>query len=122
MEKSPRFSMEPTNIITLVIFLTIQIAVYRICVRRIRQIETGPGDTALKLKLLENEDNLFDSGLYVGIGGTAIALVLQVLGVIQPSLLAAYSSNLFGITCVAVIKIFHVRACKQRLLLPSAKI
>ena len=122
MDKSPRFSMEPTNIITLVIFLTIQIAVYRICVRRIRQIETGPGDTALKLKLLENEDNLFDSGLYVGIGGTAIALVLQVLGVIQPSLLAAYSSNLFGITCVAVIKIFHVRACKQRLLLPSAKI
>ena len=121
MDKSPRFSMEPTNIITLVIFLTIQIAVYRICVRRIRQIETGPGDTALKLKLLENEDNLFDSGLYVGIGGTAIALVLQVLGVIQPSLLAAYSSNLFGITCVAVIKIFHVRACKQRLLLPSAK-
>jgi len=117
----PRFSMEPTNIITLVIFLTIQIAVYRICVRRIRQIETGPGDSSLKLRLLENEDNLFDSGLYVGIGGTAIALVLQVLGVIQPSLLAAYSSNLFGITCVAVIKIFHVRACKQRLLLPPAK-
>ena len=103
------------------IFLSLQIAIYRICVRRIRQIETGPGDPALKLKLLENEDNLFDSGLYVGIGGTAIALVLQVLGVIQPSLLAAYSSNLFGITCVAVIKIFHVRACKQRLLLPAAK-
>ena len=121
IDSRPRFSMEPTNIITLVIFLTIQIAVYRICVRRIRQIETGPGDSTLKLRLLENEDNLFDSGLYVGIGGTAIALVLQVLGVIQPSLLAAYSSNLFGITCVAVIKIFHVRACKQRLLLPPAK-
>ena len=121
MDKNPRFSMEPTNIITLVIFLTIQIAVYRICVRRIRLIETGPGDPALKLKLLENEDNLFDSGLYVGIAGTAIALVLQVLGVIQPSLLAAYSSNLFGITGVALIKIFHVRACKQRLLLPPVK-
>jgi len=121
MEKTPPLSMEPTNIITLVVFLSLQIAIYRICVRRIRQIETGPGDPALKLKLLENDDNLFDSGLYVGIGGTAIALVLQVLGVIQPSLLAAYSSNLFGITCVAVIKIFHVRACKQRLLLPAAR-
>ena len=121
IKEQPRFSMEPTNVITLVVFLTIQIAVYRICVRRIRQIETGPGDSALKLRLLENEDNLFDSGLYVGIGGTAIALVLQVVGVIQPSLLAAYSSNLFGITCVALIKIFHVRACKQRLLLPPAK-
>lgn len=121
IKEQPRFSMEPTNVITLVVFLTIQIAVYRICVRRIRQIETGPGDNTLKLRLLENEDNLFDSGLYVGIGGTAIALVLQVVGVIQPSLLAAYSSNLFGITCVALIKIFHVRACKQRLLLPPAK-
>ncbi|NBR46009.1 MAG: hypothetical protein EBT68_02665 [Verrucomicrobia bacterium] len=121
IEGSPRFSMEPTNLIALILFLATQIAVYRICVRRIRQIETGPGDPALKLRLLENDDNLFDSGLYVGIGGTAIALVLQVLGVIQPSLLAAYSSNLFGITCVAVIKIFHVRACKQRLLLPPAK-
>ena len=121
MSKTPNFSMEPTNIITLAVFLAIQITVYRICVRRIRQIETGPGDASLKLRLLENEDNLFDSGLYVGIGGTAIALVLQVLGVIQPSLLAAYSSNLFGITCVAVIKIFHVRACKQRLLLPPVK-
>ena len=121
ISQTPSFSMEPTNVITLAIFLAIQITVYRICVRRIRQIETGPGDPSLKLRLLENDDNLFDSGLYVGIGGTAIALVLQVLGVIQPSLLAAYSSNLFGITCVAVIKIFHVRACKQRLLLPPVK-
>ena len=114
-------AMDLTNLITLAIFLGLQIAVYRICVRRIRQIEEGPGDANLKLKLLENEDNLFDAGLYVGIGGTATALVLQVVGIIQPSLLAAYSSNLFGITCVALVKIFHVRALKQRLLLPPTK-
>ena len=114
-------AMDLTNLITLAIFLGLQITVYRICVRRIRQIEEGPGDANLKLKLLENEDNLFDAGLYVGIGGTATALVLQVVGIIQPSLLAAYSSNLFGITCVALVKIFHVRALKQRLLLPPSK-
>lgn len=114
-------AMDLTNLITLAIFLGLQLAVYRICVRRIRQIEEGPGDANLKLKLLENEDNLFDAGLYVGIGGTATALVLQVVGIIQPSLLAAYSSNLFGITCVALVKIFHVRALKQRLLLPPTK-
>jgi len=114
-------AMDPTNLITLAIFLGLQITVYRICLRRIRQIEEGPGDANLKLKLLENEDNLFDAGLYVGIGGTATALVLQVVGIIQPSLLAAYSSNLFGITCVALVKIFHVRALKQRLLLPPTK-
>jgi hypothetical protein len=66
---------------------------------------------------MENEENLFDGGLYVGIGGTATALVLQVLGLIEPNLLAAYSSNLFGITCVALIKIRHVRPYKARLIL-----
>lgn len=114
-------AMDLTNLITLAVFLGLQIAVYRICIRRIRQIEEGPGDANLKLKLLENEDNLFDAGLYVGIAGTATALVLQVIGVIQPSLLAAYASNLFGITGVALVKIFHVRALKQRLLLPPSK-
>ena len=49
--------------------------------------------------------------------GTATALVLQVLGVIQPNLLAAYSSNLFGIVCVALIKIRHVRPFKRQLIL-----
>ena len=114
-------AMDPTNLITLAIFLGLQIAVYRICLRRIRQIESGPGDTNLKLRLLENEDNLFDAGLYVGIAGTATALVLQVIGLIQPSLLAAYASNLFGIAGVAIIKIFHVRSLKQRLLIPPEK-
>ncbi len=113
--------MDPTNLITLAIFFGLQITVYRICLRRIQQIENGPGDPNLKLRLLENEDNLFDAGLYVGIAGTATALVLQVIGVIQPSLLAAYASNLFGIACVAIVKIFHVRALKQRLLLPPQK-
>lgn len=121
LKKSPRNNMDPTNLVTLAVFLALQIAVYRICLRRMRQIEDGPGDPALKLRLLENEDNLFDAGLYVGIAGTATALVLQVLGIIQPSLLAAYASNLFGIACVAVVKIFHVRALKQRLLLPPPK-
>ena len=73
----------------------------------------------VKLRLMENEENLFDGGLYVGIGGTAAALVLQVLGVIEPNLLAAYSSNLFGITCVAIVKIRHVRPYKRQLILDS---
>jgi hypothetical protein len=39
------------------------------------------------------------------------------IGVIQPNLLAAYSSNLFGIVCVALIKIRHVRPFKRQLIL-----
>jgi len=53
----------------------------------------------------------------VGMMGTAAALVLQVLGIISPNLLAAYSSNLFGLLCVAMVKIRHVRQFKKRLIL-----
>lgn len=72
-----------------------------------------------KLRLMENEENLFDGGLYLGIAGTATALVLQVLGVIDANLLAAYSSNLFGIVCVALVKIRHVRPYKRKLIVES---
>ncbi len=87
------------------------------CLRKIREIEGQDAPPLLKLRLMENEENLFDSGLYVGMMGTAAALVLQVLGVIEPNLLAAYSSNLFGIICVALVKIRHVRGFKRRLIL-----
>jgi hypothetical protein len=53
--------------------------------------------------------------------GTAAALVLQVLGVIEPNLLAAYASNLFGIICVALVKIRHVRGFKRRLILETQR-
>jgi hypothetical protein len=66
---------------------------------------------------MENEENLFDMGLYVGIGGTAAAMVLVTLGLVEANLLAAFSSNLFGITCVALVKIRHVRPYKTRLIL-----
>jgi hypothetical protein len=42
-----------------------------------------------------------------------------VLNIIQPNLLAAYSSNLFGIICVALVKIRHVRPYKRTLILES---
>jgi len=68
---------------------------------------------------MENEENLFDGGLYVGIGGTATALVLQVLGVIEPNLLARLFLQSVRITCVALVKIRHVRPYKRALILQS---
>ena len=68
---------------------------------------------------MENEENLFDGGLYIGIAGTAAALVLQVLRVIEPNLLAAYASNFFGIMCVALVKIHHVRAFRRQLIMEA---
>src|SRR6185295_4393745 len=95
----------------------LQVAMYCTCLLKIREVARSSLPPLTKLRLMENEENLFDGGLYVGIGGTATALVLQVLGVIEPNLLAAYSSNLFGILCVAMVKIRHVRPYKRQLIL-----
>ena len=93
--------------------------VFFICLLKVREIDRREVDSLLKLRLMENEENLFDTGLYVGIAGTCISLVLQVLNLIDANLIAAYSSNLFGILCVAIVKIRLVRPYKNRLILES---
>ncbi|MGH7959356.1 MAG: hypothetical protein ACREH8_20430, partial [Opitutaceae bacterium] len=113
----PTKTMPTSTFLTIGIFAALQIAVYLACLLKIREVARQPVPPLVKLRLMENEENLFDSGLYVGIGGTAAALVLQVLQIIDPDLLAAYSSNLFGITCVALVKIRHVRPYKRQLIL-----
>lgn len=114
---APTFNMDTSTLLSIAFFATLQIGMYLFCLAKIREIDRQDGPALLKLRLMENEENLFDGGLYIGIAGTATALVLQVLGVIQPNLLAAYSSNLFGICCVAIIKIRHVRPYKRTLIL-----
>lgn len=115
----PTLSINMNTLLSIGFFALLQIGMYWICLTKIREIETGDLPSLVKLRLMENEENLFDGGLYIGIGGTATALVLQVLGVIEPNLLAAYSSNLFGITCVALVKIRLVRPYKTKLILDA---
>lgn len=110
-------AMDTTTILSITVFAAIQVVMYMVCLMKITEIEKQGLPAATKLRLMENEENLFDGGLYIGIAGTATALVLQVLGLIEANLLAAYSSNLFGIVCVALVKIRHVRAYKRRLIL-----
>ncbi|CAM3004012.1 hypothetical protein RAHE111665_10850 [Rariglobus hedericola] len=114
---APTFNMDTSTLFTIGFFALLQIGMYLYCLSKIREVDRQAVPALLKLRLMENEENLFDGGLYIGIAGTATALVLQVLGVIQPNLLAAYSSNLFGICCVALIKIRHVRPYKRSLIL-----
>ncbi|HPG18173.1 MAG TPA: hypothetical protein PK392_10200, partial [Opitutaceae bacterium] len=113
----PSHIMDTSTLLSIGLFATLQIGMYLICLMKIREVARQPLSPLVKLKLMENEENLFDGGLYVGIAGTATALVLQVLRVIEPNLLAAYSSNLFGIICVALVKIRHVRPYKCALIL-----
>ncbi|HRE81967.1 MAG TPA: hypothetical protein PLN52_12995, partial [Opitutaceae bacterium] len=113
----PTLAMDTSTLLSIGLFALLQVAWFLLCLRKISEISRSTVSPLVKLRLMENEENLFDGGLYLGIAGTATALVLQVLGVIQPNLLAAYSSNLFGIVCVALIKIRHVRPFKRQLIL-----
>ncbi len=120
-ETSNAFPIDVATVVSITFFFMLQALVYLVCLLKLKEIESKPVPSLLKLRLAENEENLFDSGLYVGIAGTSAALVLQVLGIIEANLLAAYSSNLFGILCVAFVKIRHVRPFKQRLILEMAE-
>jgi hypothetical protein len=120
-ETSNAFPVDVATVVSISFFFLLQALVYLVCLLKMKEIQSQNLPSLLKLRLVENEENLFDSGLYVGIAGTSAALVLQVLGVIEANLLAAYSSNLFGILCVAFVKIRHVRPFKQRLILEMAR-
>ncbi len=119
IETTPTTTMALSTILSICFFFILQLLVFFICLLKVREIDRREVDSLLKLRLMENEENLFDTGLYVGIAGTCISLVLQVLNLIDANLIAAYSSNLFGILCVAIVKIRLVRPYKNRLILES---
>jgi len=98
-------------------FLVIQLIIFILGLLKVKQVKNDPGSTVLKLRLLENEENLFDTGLYVGLAGTVISLILlKLLDLKEASLVAAYSSTLFGILFVAILKIGFVRPYRNQLI------
>lgn len=122
--KSPMTAMQNLNEVTLlvlVLFFVVQLIIYALCLIKLREIGKQDASASLKLSLLENEENLFDFGLYVGLGGTVASLILVAIGIVEASLMAAYASTLFGILCVAMIKIFHVRPVRRQLIIEAAR-
>jgi hypothetical protein len=111
--------MNQLSLLTLLLFFVIQSLIYTACLFKLAEIRRQQIGPRMKLKLLENEDHLFDAGLYLGFVGTIISLILVSLGVIKPSLMAAYSSTSFGIIFVSVFKIFNLRPVRRRLLLEA---
>jgi hypothetical protein len=111
--------MNQLSLLTLLLFFVLQGLLYTACLVKLAEIRRQRVPARIKLKLLENEDHLFDAGLYLGFAGTIISLILVSLGVIKPSLMAAYSSTSFGIIFVSVFKIFHLRPARRRLLLEA---
>lgn len=111
--------MNPTNLLTLLLFFVLQALLYSASLVKLAEIRRQRVPARTKLKLLENEEHLFDAGLYLGFGGTIVSLILVSLGVIQFSLMAAYSSTSFGILFVFIFKICNLRPVRRRLLLEA---
>src|SRR5262249_17349813 len=84
--------MNEKSLMTLMLFFVLQALLYTASLVKLAEIRRQRVPARMKLKLLENEDHLFDAGLYLGFVGTIISLILFSLGVITPSLMAAYSS------------------------------
>jgi hypothetical protein len=111
--------MNEKSLMTLVLFFALQALLYTASLLKLAEIRRQRVPARMKLKLLDNEDHLFDAGLYLGFVGTIISLILFSLGVIRPSLMAAYSSTSFGIIFVSVFKIFNLRPLRRKLLLEA---
>lgn len=110
-------SLDQASVLSLILFFILQLAIYALSVMRLSRLRALDLPAATKLKLLENDDNLFDLGLYVGLAGTVGSLLMLSMGIIQASLVAAYSSTLFGILFVAFLKIVHLRTYRRNLIL-----
>jgi hypothetical protein len=118
--KSPVKIMQELNQVTLlvlVLFFIIQLVIYSFCLIKMKEIDKQKLSADMKIKLLENEENLFDFGLYVGLGGTVLSLILVAVGIVEASLMAAYASTLFGILFTAMLKVLHLRPFRRRLII-----
>lgn len=118
--KSPVKAMQDLNHVTLLVlalFFILQLVIYCFCLIKLKEISRQNYSPIVKLQLLDNEENLFDFGLYVGLGGTVLALILVAVGIVEASLMAAYASTLFGILFVAMLKVLHLRPYRRKLIL-----
>jgi hypothetical protein len=112
--------MNEINWIALLLFAVVQSALYVLNLIKVREIRRQSVSSDLKMRLLDNEEHMFDAGLYIGLGGTVLGLILPAIGVVQESnLMIAYASTLFGILFVSLLKICHVRPFRRSLILDS---
>ena len=108
------------NLLTMLLFFVIQGLLYITCLVKLAEIRRQSVPPRIKLKLLENEDHLFDAGLYLGFLGTIVSFVVYSLWAAhQFSLMVAYSSTSFGIIFVSLFKICHLRPLRRKLVLEA---
>ncbi len=118
-EETMKLDTDTATLAAIGFFLVVQFTVYVFCLIRLSSIKRMKAPASLKLRLLDNEDNLFDLGLYIGLAGTVASLILLTFGIITASLMAGYTSTLFGILFTALVKVVHLRKYKRKLLVEA---
>jgi hypothetical protein len=112
--------MDKSNLLPILLFFVLQALLYLASIVKLAEIRRQRVGSRVKLKLLENEEHLFDGGLYLGFLGTIVSfIVYSVYAHQQFSLMVAYSSTSFGILFVSFFKIFHLRPVRRKLLLEA---
>ena len=112
--------MDKSRLVPMALFFVLQGLLYISSIVKLAEIRRQRVPSRMKLRLLENEDHLFDAGLYLGFLGTIIAFILSSVSQKHSfDLMVAYSSTSFGILFVSVFKIFHLRPVRRKLLLEA---
>jgi hypothetical protein len=112
--------MDKSKIIPMLLFFVLQGLLYIASIMKLAEIRRQRVGPRVKLRLLENEEHLFDAGLYLGFLGTIVAFIIYSIYVRhQFDLMVAYSSTSFGILYVSFFKIFHLRPVRRKLVLEA---
>jgi hypothetical protein len=112
--------MDKSKLIPMSLFFVLQGLLYISSIVKLAEIRRQRVNSRVKLRLLENEDHLFDAGLYLGFLGTIVAFILSSISAKHTfDLMVAYSSTSFGILFVSVFKIFNLRPVRRRLVLEA---
>lgn len=112
--------MDKSRLIPMALFFVLQGLLYISSIVKLAEIRRQRVGSRVKLRLLENEDHLFDAGLYLGFLGTIIAFILSSVSAKHSfDLMVAYSSTSFGILFVSVFKIFHLRPVRRKLVMEA---
>lgn len=121
IEEKPmsELSLETRTLQLMLFFLALQVCVLIASCASVKKISRQTESPDLRLKLIDNEEVLFDLGLYIGLGGTVLSLVFMFMGQDQQGMMAAYSSTLFGILEVAIFKVFILRPYRQKLIVQA---
>lgn len=109
--------VDMVSLLLILFFFILQIGIFFWSKSQVNTIKGSSHSAELQVKLVENEEPLFDMGLYIGLAGTILSLLFLSLGHQDQGLMSAYTSTLFGIMEVAIFKLYILRPFKAELLL-----